>query len=69
VFGDYTDVYDYDIRLAVGDGATRPLCYESRIVKQPLYFSTERGISFGWLHRPAGDSCSDIGVVICKPFG
>ncbi|HEY8707342.1 MAG TPA: type I restriction endonuclease subunit R, partial [Burkholderiaceae bacterium] len=31
VFGAYTDVYD--IRQAVEDGATRPLYYESRIVK------------------------------------
>jgi type I restriction enzyme R subunit len=31
VFGDYADVYD--IRQAVEDGATRPLYYESRIVK------------------------------------
>lgn len=31
VFGEYTDVYD--IRQAVEDGATRPLYYESRIVK------------------------------------
>ena len=31
VFGDYVDVYD--IRQAVEDGATRPLYYESRIVK------------------------------------
>lgn len=31
VFGDYADVYD--IRQAVADGATRPLYYESRIVK------------------------------------
>lgn len=31
VFGEYVDVYD--IRQAVEDGATRPLYYESRIVK------------------------------------
>ncbi len=31
VFGDYTDVYD--IRQAVEDSATRPLYYESRIIK------------------------------------
>jgi len=31
VFGEYADVYD--IRQAVEDGATRPLYYESRIVK------------------------------------
>lgn len=31
VFGDYADVYD--IRQAVEDGATKPLFYESRIVK------------------------------------
>ena len=31
VFGSYTDVYD--IRQAVDDGATRPLYYESRVIK------------------------------------
>ncbi len=31
VFGEYSDVYD--IRQAVDDGATRPLYYESRIIK------------------------------------
>ncbi|MDZ7677695.1 MAG: type I restriction endonuclease subunit R [Acidimicrobiales bacterium] len=31
VFGDYADIYD--IRQAVEDGATRPLYYESRIIK------------------------------------
>ena len=31
VFGEYADIYD--IRQAVEDGATRPLYYESRIVK------------------------------------
>ena len=31
VFGEYADVYD--IRQAVEDGATKPLFYESRIVK------------------------------------
>ena len=31
VFGEYADVYD--IRQAVEDGATKPLYYESRIVK------------------------------------
>jgi len=31
VFGDYTDIYD--IRQAVEDGATKPIYYESRIVK------------------------------------
>ncbi|MEA2164993.1 MAG: type restriction enzyme subunit [Thermoanaerobaculia bacterium] len=31
VFGDYADVYD--IRQAVEDGATKPLYYESRIIK------------------------------------
>ena len=31
IFGEYTDVYD--IRQAVDDGATRPLYYESRIIR------------------------------------
>jgi type I restriction enzyme R subunit len=34
VFGEYSDIYD--IRQAVADGATKPLYYESRIVKLTL---------------------------------
>jgi len=41
----------------------------SGVLEQPLYVSTERGAQFGWLDRPAGRSSSDVGVVICKPFG
>lgn len=42
VFGDYVDVYD--IRQAVLDGATKPLYYESRIVKLTV---DEEGASAG----------------------
>ena len=34
VFGEYADIYD--IRQAVEDGATRPLYYESRIIKMKV---------------------------------
>ena len=45
VFGEYADVYD--IRQAVEDGATRPLYYESRIIKlnvdeEALHVAEER---------------------------
>jgi alpha-beta hydrolase superfamily lysophospholipase len=35
----------------------------------PLYFSADAGQLFGWLHWPSGEYCSDVGLVICKPFG
>lgn len=34
VFGDYIDVYD--MTQAVEDGATRPVYYESRVIKLKL---------------------------------
>lgn len=40
VFGEYADVYD--IRQAVEDGATRPLYYESRIVKLRIHEEAAR---------------------------
>ncbi len=40
VFGEYADVYD--IRQAVEDGATRPLYYESRIVKLRIHEDAAR---------------------------
>lgn len=38
-------------------------------LSEPLYFSADACQLFGWLHRPAGQASSDLGVVICKPFG
>lgn len=35
----------------------------------PLYFRSGTETLFGWLHRPAQPSRSDVGLVICKPFG
>jgi dienelactone hydrolase len=37
-------------------------------VSEPLYFPAEAPRLFGWLHKPAA-AASDLGVVICKPFG
>ena len=34
-----------------------------------LYFGPAGSPLFGWLHRPPGDSASDMGLVICNPFG
>ncbi len=36
---------------------------------RPLYFPAENRTLFGWLHPASGPSQSDLGVVICKPFG
>lgn len=36
---------------------------------EPLYFASGGRTLFGWLHWPARASRSDVGVVICKPFG
>jgi alpha-beta hydrolase superfamily lysophospholipase len=33
-----------------------------------FYFGTDRDL-FGWLHMPRGPICSDVGLVICQPFG
>ncbi len=36
---------------------------------QPLYFSSGKQTLFGWLHVPNGPGISDLGAVICSPFG
>jgi alpha-beta hydrolase superfamily lysophospholipase len=36
---------------------------------EALYFNSGSNQLFGWLHMPAGKPRSDLGVVICKPFG
>jgi alpha-beta hydrolase superfamily lysophospholipase len=33
-----------------------------------FYFGAHRGL-FGWLHMPQGPLASDVGLVICQPFG
>ena len=47
----------------------RPVTVHSGIVAEPLYFPADAKPLFGWLHWPAVEHGSDIGVVICKPFG
>ena len=42
VFGDYIDIYD--MTQAVEDGATRPVYYESRVIKLKLDEATLRRI-------------------------
>lgn len=37
--------------------------------KVSVYFSSDGNKLFGWLHRPLGDSTSNVGLVICSPFG
>jgi pimeloyl-ACP methyl ester carboxylesterase len=39
------------------------------IATRPLYFKSGRQSLFGWLHMPEENSRTDLGVVICKPFG
>jgi len=36
---------------------------------EPLYFPAHAEQVFGWLHTAAGGESSDLGLVICKPFG
>lgn len=36
---------------------------------QALYFGPAGEPLFGWLHRPSSDGASDVGLVICNPFG
>jgi alpha-beta hydrolase superfamily lysophospholipase len=38
-------------------------------LSEPLYFSADNSRLFGWLHRPGAARTSDLGMVICKPFG
>lgn len=38
-------------------------------VAGPLYFRSGASTLFGWIHWPAAAPVSDLGVVICKPFG
>jgi alpha-beta hydrolase superfamily lysophospholipase len=47
----------------------RPVTMPPGIVAEPLYFPADAKQLSGWLHWPAGEHRSDIGVVICKPFG
>jgi alpha-beta hydrolase superfamily lysophospholipase len=38
-------------------------------VTQALYFGSAEQQLFGWLHRPGVGKTTDIGLVICNPFG
>jgi alpha-beta hydrolase superfamily lysophospholipase len=38
-------------------------------LNEPLYFSSGDHQLFAWLHLPAAGQSSEIGLVICKPFG
>jgi alpha-beta hydrolase superfamily lysophospholipase len=38
-------------------------------IAQPLYFESGGSHLFGWLHRPVKPADSNLGVVICNPFG
>jgi len=35
----------------------------------PFYFSSESRRLFAWLHRPERQAGSDVGLVLCAPFG
>jgi alpha-beta hydrolase superfamily lysophospholipase len=36
---------------------------------ESLYFGPNEGRLFGWLHRPRAKARTDVGVIICQPFG
>ena len=36
---------------------------------EPFYFKSGESDLFGWLHRPAAPDQSNLGVVICSPYG
>ena len=36
---------------------------------EPLYFKSGENQLFAWLHRPSSTSNSNLGMVICNPFG
>jgi alpha-beta hydrolase superfamily lysophospholipase len=38
-------------------------------IAEPFYFKSGDGHLFAWLHRPKTPGKSDIGVVICSPYG
>ena len=38
-------------------------------VAQALYFDSGNHRLFGWLHRPPDGKMTNMGVVVCKPFG
>jgi alpha-beta hydrolase superfamily lysophospholipase len=48
---------------------SRVMSVPSAVADEPLYFPPETGRLFGWLHQSVGHSTSDVGLVICKPFG
>ena len=39
------------------------------VSSEPLYFRSGEQSLFAWLHLPADQQRSDMGVVICKPYG
>jgi len=36
---------------------------------RPIYFNSGRQALFGWLHMPKENARTDLGIVVCKPFG
>jgi len=36
---------------------------------EPIYFDSGDNKLFGWLHRPIVGPITDVGLIICKPFG
>ena len=36
---------------------------------EPLYFESGEEHLFGWLHRPTAGKSTDLGLVLCSPFG
>ena len=53
------------MNAVVDEGVLKP----QSATAEPVYFQSGAYRLFGWLHKPAGDSSTPLGLVICKPFG
>src|SRR5277367_4773296 len=41
----------------------------ARTMGQAIYFDSGEHTLFGWLHKPPVAATTNLGLVICKPFG
>jgi alpha-beta hydrolase superfamily lysophospholipase len=54
------------LNAVVDEGVLKP---PQSATAEPVYFKSGANRLFGWLHKPATDASSPLGLVICKPFG
>src|SRR3974390_850312 len=57
------------IRMSAHPADVQAVIVSSGTEAEPLYFSGDAGQLFGWLHRAGSGQRTDLGLVICKPFG